>query len=959
MRRIKWALLFLFATILVKAQSADALKVTQITLSNGLTVWLNEDHSQPKVFGAVVVKAGSRDCPNTGIAHYFEHIMFKGTDKIGTVNYKAEKVWLDSIATQYEILSKTKDKIQRYQIQKRINGLSLHAAEYAIPNEFPHLISKYGGSGLNAGTSYDYTQFYNTFSPQYITQWAELNSERLLHPVFRLFQGELETVYEEKNMYADNMIATPLEIAAKAFFGNSPYAYPIIGSTENLKNPRLNEMEAFYRKYYVASNMGLILCGDFDAESVVPLLEKTFGRLVKGTVPDRNMPALTPLNSRETLKIKIPIPIVKAEVIAFRGPTKKDADRPALRLAVLLLSNENETGYLDSLGTSHKILGAQAILEGLNEASGIGVGFIPNIPFGSVSKAEKLIWSQIERIKKGDFSQELLNALKLESLRNTMNNLENIDNRAGKMVEVFSEGLTWDDYLEKAASISSVTKEDIVRVANKYFTAEYLKLRKKFGSYPKDKIQKPDYKPVKSRNTDAASEYAKRLEQVPIQHISPRLLDFNKDVQTQQLTPHATLYVAKNSVNDLFSLSLIYYKGTLSDPRIAAISNYVRTIGTDSLTKQEFGKALQKLGTTFETNATDNTFTLTLSGFDRNLTPSLRLLRHFMDKPKADKKSMSSLISTYKVNYKSFNKNNEAIADAMFNKVVYGNKSEDLTHLTLDELRRMKDDDLLTLFKELINTECAVVYSGGLSASEVRQAVRNNLPIDRATIATTNVHRTMQSYSKPLVYFYNLPNARQCIIKTYQSLSPCHTDEAKARLSLWGSYFGRGFSSLLFQEIREFRAYAYYAMGSCLFPALRYTNEQTAYTTSLSTQSDKTMLALSTLDSLFTQMPIREKNFQTVKQEMINRINNNYPSFREIGNIIAQEKRNGYNEDSNTNLLKILPSLTMNDIISYYKDNVASTPRIIMVVGNKKNLPLQILSKYGKVIELKKQDIYR
>ena len=275
MRRIAFLLISVLTSVLAYAQ----LEVKELTLSNGMTVWLNEDHSQPKVFGAVVVKAGAKDCPNTGIAHYFEHIMFKGTDRMGTIDYAAEKPWLDSISAQYDLLSKTKDDAERTRIQMHINELSLKAADYAIPNEFNRLISKYGGSGLNAGTGHDLTYYHNSFLPQFIEQWCWLNSERLMRPVFRGFQSELENVYEEKNRSADAM-GDALDKVLKAVFKTQPYAYPIIGSTENLKNPRLSDMAAFYKKYYVASNMGLILCGDIKPDSALTvLLEQTFGRV--------------------------------------------------------------------------------------------------------------------------------------------------------------------------------------------------------------------------------------------------------------------------------------------------------------------------------------------------------------------------------------------------------------------------------------------------------------------------------------------------------------------------------------------------------------------------------------------------------------------------------------------------------------------------------------------------------
>ena len=319
--------------------SKAQLEVKELKLSNGMTVWLNEDHSQPKVFGAVVVKAGAKDCPNTGIAHYFEHIMFKGTDRISTIDYQAEKPWLDSISAQYDLLSQTHDEAERTKIQQHINELSLKASDYVIPNEFNRLISKYGGSGLNAGTGYDETFYYNSFLPQYMEQWCWLNSERLISPVFRGFQGELENVYEEKNRSADGM-GNAMEKVMGAVFKTQPYAYPIIGSTENLKNPRLSDMAAFYKKYYVASNMGLILCGDITPDSTLTaLLEQTFGRVQTGTAPKRGYSPMPNIQPNEKYEVKLPIPLIGIEALVFKAPTDFEPDADALDLANALLSN--------------------------------------------------------------------------------------------------------------------------------------------------------------------------------------------------------------------------------------------------------------------------------------------------------------------------------------------------------------------------------------------------------------------------------------------------------------------------------------------------------------------------------------------------------------------------------------------------------------------------------------------
>ena len=338
----------------------DPLAVRQFELSNGMKVWVNQDYSQPKVYGAVVVRAGGKDCPDTGLAHYLEHLLFKGTEKLGTVDYAAEKVWLDSIALCYDKLSTLTVAEERNAVQKEISRLSQRAADYAIPNEFDRLIARFGGTGLNAGTSYDYTYYYNYFSPQYLAQWAELNSHRMMHPVFRLFQSELETVYEEKNRQADNTIQSPLFAMIKEFSGSNPYSYQVIGSTENLKNPRRGEMMAFFDKYYVGCNMGLILSGAIDTDGLIPLLESTFGRIRRGEVPEKAPVDVPPMTGSRDVKIKAEIPLIKIAVYAFNGPTDREADAPALELATMLLTNSFGSGLMDSLVTGHKMLLAGA-----------------------------------------------------------------------------------------------------------------------------------------------------------------------------------------------------------------------------------------------------------------------------------------------------------------------------------------------------------------------------------------------------------------------------------------------------------------------------------------------------------------------------------------------------------------------------------------------------------------------
>ena len=790
-----------------QAEDLNALKVKEYRLENGLTVWLNEDHSQPKVFGAVVVKAGAKDCPDTGIAHYFEHMMFKGTDRIGTLDYESEKVLLDSIAMKYDELAMTEDTAARARLQKEINELSIRSSEYVIPNEFNRLINRFGGSGLNAATSYDATIYFNTFSPQYMVQWAEINSERLINPVFRLFQSELETVYEEKNMYGDFIGGQVMDTLMARYFGPHPYAYPIIGSTKNLKNPRLTEMHKFFEDYYVASNMALILSGDFDAQQVMPILEKAFSRIRSGNAPKQEKVMLPPFNGRETMKVKFPIPFIKAMGLGFRGVSANHEDQVALNIAVNLLNNANGTGYLDKLMVEHKLMGALAINESMNEAGILAVAIMPKLLIQSYSSAEKMVWDEINRVKNGDFSDEMFNSLKLEQKRQYASSLENIDSRATIMMNLFSQGKSWNDYLNEVARIESITKEDVVRVAQKYFSNNYLCVTKSTGKYPKDNLPKPAFSPVVPRNADASSSYAKQLEKIPEQQVAPRIIDFEKDVKTSKLTPLVTLYTTPNPLNDIFTLNISYGIGALEQPELMQLTNYLQLLGTESLSFEQFRSRLQSIGSTLAFDVTPDAFVMKVTGFDNHIDETMELVGDFIRHAKADDKKLRQIVDDAKVSEKAFFKSGDNVASALLEQVKYGDQSRYLRKLSLSQIKKLKGKDMLAIYDKVRSVQCDLHYCGTLPVEKVIGTIRQHLPLERTTIASNSpYYRELKQYDRPTVFFIDMPDMAQSIVYGYVKGDPVDDKASRHASRLFSVYFGGDMSSLMFQEIREFRS---------------------------------------------------------------------------------------------------------------------------------------------------------
>lgn len=952
-------LLMCTMAVLFSKNQKNPLNVKEYTLSNGLTVWLNEDMSQPKVIGSIIVKAGAKDSPNTGMAHYFEHIMFKGTDKIGTTNYVEEKVWLDAISVKYDDLSRVSDPEKRLDIQKEINELSIQAAKYVIPNEFNKLISQYGGTGLNAGTSWDYTMYFNTFSPQYMKQWCEINSERLINPVFRMFQSELETVYEEKNMYADMLGSQAAEKIIEQFFKPHPYQYPIIGSTENLKNPRLSEMEEFFNTYYVAGNMGLVLSGDFEAKEVLPLLESTFGKVKKGNVEKAVVEMPAQINGKVNLTAKIPIPFVRANALLWRGVPANHPDEVALNLVMSFLSNENKTGLLDKLTIDGKLMMGAAMPLSMNDAGAIVLLAIPNIPFQTYGSAQKLLFAALGKIKNGDITDEMFQSLKLEQKRNSLLELESLDKRNQKMIDVFAKGMSWSDYLKQSETIESITKQDVIDVANKYFSNDYFDVKKKTGKYPNAKISKPPFKAIELENKDQESAYSKWLETLGNTESTPRYLNFDNDGQTVALdgNPLVKLYHTTNEMNDVFNLKMNFEIGIRQLPTLSPLVSYLNYLGTDKYTVDQFNQELQQLGSTLSFEAHSTSFSISVSGFDNKFEETIELVSHFLANLKPDKSKLKKLAKEKKLNDDTIKKSPDDISKAIAEKVKFGSNSDYLTSLSLKELKKITSEQFIDDLRKVLSTAGNFHYSGTLSQELVSKIISQNFSINEIAIDSDNpIFRDGLAYSQPKVFFYNDAKATQTIVQAY-ILGPIQRSNHDKHLSqLFNAYFGSGMSSLMFQEIREFRSLAYRANSSVENPPIKLNDKAMRINLFLSTQADKTIDAIQAVEVLLKDMPLSDKRLRAAKESLINQAKSAYPNFRQKTESIALYKQNGYTENPNKVLVDDVSKMTLQDLEDFYKKNIQGQMVVYIVVGNKKKIDLEQLKQIGEVEEMKVKD---
>ncbi len=954
MKRLTFVLLLVWIVATAFAQTGE-LKTKTFHLDNGLKVVMCEDHTQPEIYGAVYVHAGSKNDPldATGMAHYFEHIMFKGTDKIGTTNWKAEKVFLDSIDLMYDRLHETTDVAARQAIQQKINSLSQKSAEYAIPNEVDVILTQMGGKGLNAGTSYDQTMYYNTFPSNQLSKWMDVYVERFRNPVFRLFQSELETVYEEKNMYGDSPINAFQEYLFKEFAGEHPYGRPVIGYTQHLKNPQTSKMREFYNTYYVANNMTLILVGDFDIDATEPLVAEKFGTWRSGKLPQEPTYTLPKFNGPTVKEVKM-TPI-KMGALVFPGVKITDPDYLPLTLACGIFSN-GETGLTDKLMLDGKIMAAMLLPLSLQDGGGNVMIYIPKLLGQSHEEAESLIFECLDRLKKGDFSDDLFEAMRMSTLTERIREMESLNSLANLFLEMEMRDMTYEDYLAETERLRTITKDEVVAIANKYFGNDYLDVRSKMGFPAKDKVDKPNWKPIEAKNTEAKSDFAKAIEAQQVPEVEPQIIMFGEDVKITDVNDSFKLFSTANPRNDLFRLEVKFNYGTAHDPDLSRAVQYLNMQGTQTLTPEEFALALQKMGATIDCYCSDNDLTVRMTGFEKDMNDIVALCSQKLFSPSNKETYIQTLVESEQADLKTSRDDASTWARAVRAYALYGDQSDYLNHTPLKQWKKKSGEELLAEVAEALKYDGYVLYSGNTEPKLVENMLKEN------QLVRTNAQKghekvyVEQKFSEPQVFIASNNKFRQSNIYFYvpgEKLSM--KDEA---LSLvFNKYFGTDMYSIVFQEIREFRSLGYTAYSYYTYDYLE--RKPGSLFGFLGTQSDKTIDGMNAFKELIVNMPVRMEKFNASKEALLKARSSDYVGFRNMPSSVQNWMKKGYDHDPRGEVTEIIRETSFDEVQGFYNRIIKDRPVVIMMSGNQKKIDKKELAKFGKVTKLKYKDIIK
>lgn len=945
------AILLISSIVSVSAQLREGL--TEYKLENGLTVMLWEDHDQPDVTGYVVVRAGAVDEPAeyTGLAHYLEHMLFKGTQKIGALDWEAEKPIYDSIIALYDQYCETTDPEQREKLATQINECSMREAKVSSTEDFFNLLDLIGAEGVNAFTSFDVTAYHNSFPEAEMYRWLTIFSDRLIDPVFRTFQAELENVFEEYNMYANNPSSQASKQLMQDIYKGSPYERDVIGHPEHLKNPRLSKLIEFYNTWYVPNNMALILVGDFDAETAKPMIAETFSRLQPKELPARPSYPEVQLTGSKHYNLGYSPQIAWV----YPGVKANDPEQEVLEFVCNLLSN-GQTGLLDKITIDGEVQFAGVGLDARRNTGRIIVQAVPYYDanqqmFESDKATEKIVMKEIDKIKAGDISDEMIASLKRMYAQSYKVANESSESKMNWLLSAFMYNMPLEQVLNANDHIQALTKEEIVRVAKKYFNQDHMTIS--FDEATKTNkaktLPKPNIKPLEPVK-DAKTAYAEAFKKLPKGQLKQTFNNFN-DVQVSSLGENITLHYTPNTKNDVFSLTLRYGVGEHEMPLLpyaAALMNNAGIMGNPATEGKDFAQQMAELGGDVSYGCNDSYFYISISGEDGNMNKIMNLVNRQLLMPYLEKKQLDAIKGSEFFTRLSRQKRTAVQKSALMQYALYGDKSAYLDEVPFADIWGMGLPQVQSLLSSARTYALNVFYCGTLTPEQLVA----ELPLTEGMRPSNSPFiQEKKTYEKPTVFFLPNSDVQQADLYFYINGQP-YDIASDVYSDAFNQYFSGGFSGIVLNEIRTKRSMAYTAYGVNQTPSLAGKN--TNFIGYVGTQSDKVVDAINVYMDLLTTMPADTTRMEAIRAALKQAAQTAKPSMRGKASTFEAWKRLGYNDDPAKINAEKIDNLTYEQIETFYKENIQGKPITIILMGDPKKIDLKaIQTKMGcKVTKL-------
>ncbi len=935
----------------------DPLNTRIYTLDNGLKVYMSVNKETPRIQTYIAVKVGGKNDPaeTTGLAHYFEHLMFKGSERFGTSNYAAEKPMLDEIEKLFEVYRKTTDEAERSAIYRRIDSISYEASKIAIPNEYDKLMAAIGANGSNAYTSQDMTVYVEDIPSNQIENWAMIEADRFKNPVIRGFHTELETIYEEKNMSLTRDSRKVWEALDAALFPNHPYGtQTVLGTQEHLKNPSITNVKNYHKTYYVPNNMAICLSGDFDPDEMIATIDKYFGDML----PNENLPKLNfkPEEPITTPIVKEVFGLEAANVmLGWRLPAATDPSFDAGVIAGSVLYN-GMAGLIDlDLNQQQKVLSAYG---GISSQPDYGSFLIAGRPKTgqSLDEVRDLLLAEVAKLRNGDFDEQLIKASINNYKTDIMQALEENDSRANMYVESFINGTNWADEVQLIDRLEKITKADVVAWANQYLGAEsYAIVYKREGKDPNEqKIAAPKITPIVT-NRDMQSDFLRQVQASVVKPIEPVFVDFKKDMSQFDLAAGMHLLYKENKVNDLFSLNYVFNIGTENDSALNLALSYLSYLGTESMSAEQIASEMYNIACSFSMRAGANECSINISGLSENMGKAIDIVDALILNAVPNDAILENLKADMLKSRADAKLNQGRCFGALQRYLFYGPEFIAKTTLKNQALQALKSEELLAKVKDLMNKQHEILYYGPMKEADLKKTLAANHKVAKELQPLEKRYSDKQLTDKSGVVLAQY-DAKQLYYLQYSNRGEKFDVKQAPALALYNEYFGGGMNSVVFQEMREARGLAYSARAMLSTPD--HANGAYSYYAFIATQNDKMQQAIEAFDEIINDMPESEAAFKVAKEGLISRLRTERTTKMDVLWKFIYLRHLGLDADFEPQIFEQVQNMTLGDVKATQQQWVKDRKYTYGILGDIRDLDLNYLKTLGPIKTISQEELF-
>lgn len=936
----------------------DPLNTKIYTLENGLQVYMTVNKETPRIQTYIAVKVGAKNDPleTTGLAHYFEHLMFKGTEQFGTSDYEAEKPLLDQIEALFEVYRQTEDPAERQALYHQIDSISYQASLISIPNEYDKLMAVIGADGTNAWTSHDETVYVEDIPSNQIDNWARIQADRFMHPVLRGFHTELETIYEEKNMSLTQDSRKIWQALDNALFPHHPYGiHDVLGFQDHLKNPSITNVKKYHDTYYVPNNIRICLSGDFNPDEMVATIEKYFG----AWEPNPEIPAL-----EYEPEAPITEPVVRnvygleseSVALGWRLPGASDLKNTAVSEIASYILYNGQAGLIDlDVNQQQKVLGLYAGAQTQPDYSSFLVMGNPK-EGQTLEEVKAVALEEIAKLRAGDFDEELIEATINNIELQKMRALEDNRSRAQFYIEAFINNVDWADACHVVERYSAVTKADVVAWANEFLGENSCVVIYKRQGVDADvqKISAPKITPI-ATNRDSESAFLAEMKASKVKPIEPVYVNFKKEMSQFKVAEGVDVLYKKNELNDIATVVLSFDMGCQNEPALDLAPDYVDYLGTAEMSAEEIAVKMYELACSYSLRVGDRRSTISVTGLKDNLPEALKIVESLLIGAQGNEDVLAAVKADILKSRSNGKLNQRTCYSALTNYVTYGAEDVKATTLTNEQLMALTSEDVLGKLAGLFTKSHEILYYGPASEKDVKAMIAENHIINEnlEPLERTHSQKVVNEGNSVVLMQYDAP---QIYYLQYSNRGESFDPAEMAAIDLYNEYFGGGMNTIVFQEMREARGLAYSAWAMLRKPG--FAADTYPFMAFIATQNDKLQIAVEAFDEIINNMPESEAAFAVAKEALISRMRTDRTTGMGVLNAYLSCRELGIDEPLDKQIFEAVQSMTLADVVATQQKWVKGRNYVYTILGDIKDLDMDFLKTLGPVKIVTSEEVF-